>query len=456
MKTHINYRSPIPSVVSSLRRWGLGLILAGGLLSGACSTRANVGEPPQPAPGGTVLPPGSVQPIRVLPGGSLQYAPATNTPPTAGPLTLVAEAGVKIVTSRDARYDFGEVNLLDKTEVDRTFTLQNESKAPVRLQQLRPSCGCTSMFVGSQEANGVALPTLQPGQRLTVRAHVDLTKLGAGPLHKYVWVYIQDNLQPVAMLELHGALIPNAVFNPTSVDFGSVDAGTGRVTTLILHYDPRVAPHGKLPTVYSNSPAVEVHPMSSREGTAPALPTSAYNAALTRTRKFLVSLSKDAPMGSIHGVIAFLPPFAGSPLSREYQASVQTVPPALRNVLVNVNGQIVGDLSATPAALMISVPNPEQGQRLLFTLRGKSAAVFRNLKATCGSPWLSVRPSPSKANPSPGGGALPGMVTQIWEVSVSADAPSGGQRSQITFTLANGQRLSVPVTAYIFGKGRRL
>ena len=126
-------------------------------------------------------------------------------------LVLAASAGLTIVTGQGttqtdattARFDFGTRRMSDEAPLEHTFTLRNSGTAPVTVDRLQSSCGCTTAFlVGDQN-----LPlTVGPGGIIPVQVSVAPHRLAPGPMEKSVWVFTHGASDASVLLEITGTL----------------------------------------------------------------------------------------------------------------------------------------------------------------------------------------------------------------------------------------------------------
>ena len=113
----------------------------------------------------------------------------------------------------------------------------------------------------------------------------------------------------------------------------------------------------------------------------------------------------------------------------------------LSNVAATVDAEVTGDLTAEPQMVAFGAAR-EQATRTV-TLTGKTASAITGLKLE------TVEPNPFIAarllDPEPGQGQI-----RTVEVTLNpSGAPVGVQSSRLKATLANGQRMEIPVNAYI-------
>ena len=116
---------------------------------------------------------------------------ATASAAGTAPLVLVPASPVS------AAYDFGKVNQGSTAPLLHKFFLKNANAAPVVVERVQVSCGCTTATLGG----GAALPdTLAPGKVLEVDTSVDPLRLYAGAVEKSVAVYLVGQAAPGATL----------------------------------------------------------------------------------------------------------------------------------------------------------------------------------------------------------------------------------------------------------------
>lgn len=348
----------------------------------------------------------------------------------AAPIAGAAPAGQATITNtpvtEDARYDFGEVSLLDTTSIEHRFTFKNTGATPLKIERLAATCGCTSTIVGSSGTG--AYPTLAPGEETTINVTVNLLPLRPGAQHKSVSVYAEGNAQPVARYEIQGTLLPTVAFSPQILDFGPVGAGETRSIPLTATINARLAAEGALPPLVASHPAIRIRP-------SPETKTSAGSKTVTRV--YTVSLAPDAPLGPLTGSITFAP--AGS-------SGAAGLPSRLADALgtssVFVVGQVSGAVSAQPQAVAFGAVASGQGATRQVVLTGANPTALKNRKVTSDSPWLTVGPG-KRDDQAP--------LSETIEVALRPNAPTGVLQTRLVITLENGQRLLLPVSAYVTG-----
>ena len=137
---------------------------------------------------------------------SSRTANAAHTPILLAPASVGSDA-----------YDFGKVSQDSTAQILHKFFLKNANAAPVVLERVQVSCGCTTATLGGE---AVLPDTLGPGKALEVDTSIDPLRLYAGPVEKSVAVYLAGQSVPAATLEITGTLAPAASFSPELLNFG--------------------------------------------------------------------------------------------------------------------------------------------------------------------------------------------------------------------------------------------
>ncbi len=251
-------------------------------------------------------------------------------------------------------FDFGAVPR--GGVVRHPFVLTNRLNVPVSIVNLRVSCGCTS---GTSSAS-----TVQPGQTAVVEAQMDTRNfVGRKSTTLFVSV-VAGNQQAEVGLGVSSLILSDVVLNPGSVDFGM--AARGQTPSQVLTIDRIGKPDWRITKITSASKALAASVAETRrEG-------GAVGYQLT------VSLRPDAPAGIIRDEIRLV----------TNDSETQSIP-------VPINGQIKGDLSASPSLIALGTvakgaPSAQgkiivrsskpfaitriDGQGDGFTLRGADAA----------------------------------------------------------------------------------
>lgn len=380
--------------------------------------------------------------------------------PFAG-LRVVPSAGIQSLAPNQVQHDFGPVGVLDTPRLEQNFILHNGSATPLALDRLQPTCHCTTATV--EGASGDApLPTLAPGQQAVIHVAVSLAGLAPGPLLKSVLVFTKGDPRPAAVLTLIGQLKPAVTLLPSLLDFGQTAVNKPQALSLTATLDPRLMENGTLPILASNNPDIQITPQPDvisrlKPNLTPTVnpkPTVGPSGKLTasspsqafKRRTYRVTLSSSAA-GPITGSLYFVSS------GRNPTASA-----ALATATVLLVGQVVGDVAAQPQALSFGTVRLGQGTTRQIVLVGKTGEALKSLKVASASAWLSAKlvgndprtlftsAASSSSDPAV---QTNQQTNQVLEVTLGPDAPAGTLQSRIKVSLANGQRLLIPVTAYV-------
>lgn len=364
------------------------------------------------------------------------------TLPSVG-LTVLTSTAVRASASNIGTYEFGLTDALDTPRVEQTFTLRNDSKAPLTLERMEPSCHCTTAVVqppkGSTPSPAeTALPTLGPGQQVSVHVAVNLAGDAPGRLTKSVAVYVKGDAWPAALLQVSGNLRPSLTFSPALLDFGPVKTTGERSLTLKAILDPRLVPGGVPPPLVSSNHAIHIisTPAIMSDPARPGSPK-------TLTATYTLTL-RQAPMGPVTGTISFVPEERpGLPVAKP-ALPFPLISAALTSATALLSGQVTGDLTPSPQSLAFG-PIPigrETTRQVLLSAQTPDAA--QKLRVESASRWLIGRLLDAGSAPMTGQ-----AVTRVLQVTLSPQAPPGVLQSQLKIILSNGQRLIVPVSAYV-------
>ncbi len=326
------------------------------------------------------------------------------------PTLVPLQAGAAPTVSR---YDAGRVHTADAAPVTHTFLLRNDGTTPLTISRFQPSCDCTTAeFVPDR-----SLPTtLKPGEQAAVRVSITVDPYLNGTLEKSVGVFTLGQDSPQVTLTLDAALQPPVVFSPPTLDFGSVQAGHARSLFLTATVDIAFAPPGPPFAIAASDPDIGVAPLGASPGPTPG----------TRAYAYRVTLSRAAALGPVRDVLRF---------ARSARAPSVSGLTLADSPGVSVTGTVRGLATATPSALAFGVVPLGQPAVLRVTLSAGGGYALDAVRLAAG-PNVRLGWGPESA------GARTLMVTLVGAVP-------GSFRSQVTVTLANGQRLRLPITAYV-------
>ena len=195
------------------------------------------------------------------------------------------------------------------------FVLSNRLNVPISIVNLRVSCGCTS---GTSSASLV-----QPGQTAVVEAQMDTRNfVGRKSTTLFVTV-VAGNQQAEIGLGVSSLILSDVVLNPGSLDFGLVSRG--RTPQQVLTIDRVGKPDWRIMKMVSASKAIT------------AILTETKRNGAEVGYRLTVGLSPDAPSGFLRDEIRLM----------TNDSETASIP-------IRIDGQIRGDLTATPSLLTLT------------------------------------------------------------------------------------------------------
>ena len=366
-------------------------------------------------------------------------------------LSVVAADGVKSDAPSVGKLDLGAVDSLAMPKIEHDFVLRNNGKAPLTIERIQPTCGCTSVLMGEKETT----KTLAPGEEVKVHVEVDVTRFH-GAIRKAVRAYGADNTL-LATMEVAAVIQDPVTFSSRQIDFGRVNFGTGATFPLDVTLSPRLLDKRVLPKLVSTNPNIQITPVEDKATAKATTPTS----TASNVRRYTVALAPTAPIGQLTGMLTFALPEADAAIveghtqekpaansvaantvaantvaANDVAARLNT---ALETAMVAVTGEVVGKISANPNMVIFGAAKEAQ-----VTLTGASPAVLKNLKVTSPSPWVKARVlTPAKAE------AVATLNTATLELTLDPRTPAGTLQTQLIVTAADGERLSLPLLAEV-------
>lgn len=147
----------------------------------------------------------------------------------------------------DAVYNFGQV---DQGEVvTHQFSLMNKGAAPLLIQRIVASCGCTAT-----KSKGNSVP---PSGETTIEVRFD-TGGFSGEKLKTVRVFTNDPSKPSTVLSLRGRVLPEVVIEPQRVSFGElIYEEPFQSAERIVQLRVRESADAEIEKVVSRSPYIE-------------------------------------------------------------------------------------------------------------------------------------------------------------------------------------------------------
>jgi len=137
-------------------------------------------------------------------------------------LTTPAMAAPQI-SAIEKSFDFG--TLYQGEAVTHVYTFQNSGDAPLVIDKVRSSCGCTAAILSKKN--------LQPGEQGEVKATFNSSRF-RGPITKKVYLYSNDPRQKTYELELKALVKEVLVRTPHRISGGPIQPGEKHTSTLEL------------------------------------------------------------------------------------------------------------------------------------------------------------------------------------------------------------------------------
>ena len=269
--------------------------------------------------------------------GCLSILPALSAAETKPKIHLVAP-----------EFDFGSV--VEGVKVKHVFSVQNVGDAPLQIQRLVPSCGCTASTASADHVDA--------GKGAEVTVEFDTSGF-AGDKVKAVRLYTNDTERPVTMLTLRGSIEPLITVTPDRIALGEVAQGSQIERQIEVRVQEGSGLHvGKL---QSFSSALS---LSGEEG-AKGL------------KKATVRFAADVPLGEFRDRIV---------------VSIDGKSP--RSVNIPVFAVVTGDLKLTPPAVSFGLleGSTELVRTVRLQSRGSSPLVLPELRSSNPAIRASVKP----------------------------------------------------------------
>ncbi|HLH80301.1 MAG TPA: DUF1573 domain-containing protein [Chthonomonas sp.] len=334
--------------------------------------------------------------------------------------------------SNVSTHDFGAVDPLQIKTLRCTFRLHNNATVPITIEQIQPSCGCTSTLLSpTSESKGKA--TIAPNQTVILSANIQVDHLNPGDFIKYIYVFIEDDLAPTVTLEMKGKVLPLAEFDPPVVDFGTVAFGCSHTQVLKIRIDDRLLKRSRQPlllrTKLSSSPTP-----SDRQPSLSFIKTALisnphpikWHDHTAMETSYQVTLEPYAPLGPLQAIL--------------YGAI-----PSLSNTLacntVTLKANVIGSFQCEPRVIVLG--SVFQGltaydQTILKTTRPD---LWQGLTIRTSAPYLKawLVPLPTSAASSP----LPS--TRTLQVQLTSKAPAGALTLYVFVYATDREQMDIPV-----------
>lgn len=214
--------------------------------------------------------------------------------------------------------------------VRHTFQVRSTGNAPLRLEHVKPSCGCLVTAAEGQD--------VPAGSDTYVTVELDTRGL-AGPVTKTVTAYTNDPARPTLELALAGEVASDVVVEPPVLYFGRVRRGRPLRRQVQVKVDrPVPAPGQSAGSLPAPVLVTGVDP--------PARPlTATLEATADGGQAIAVELAGDAPLGHFVRTVTFHTTSARQPV-----------------MTLEVLGSVDGDIAVTPPTVTFGVTRPGGGR----------------------------------------------------------------------------------------------
>lgn len=355
-------------------------------------------------------------------------------------LYLTASAQTRSGSSRPDRasYNFGQISTQKPAFITHLFVLRNDTKSPITVDHLQPSCGCTTASLQGKE--GQPVPTrIAPGEEAQVRVTVDPSHLVAGPIQKSVLVFVKDQVAPAATLQMSGVLQPEALFAPSTLDFGRVPAGGERSLPLSVTISSQLLASGAQPRLVCSIPDLQIVP-DGPAVTTPLTPGSTDTSSSV-TQAYHVMLSPFAHLGRFNAKVSLVFTAPGSDRTQDFV-----------NAVIPLTGEVIGEVSAAPGAISFGRVNAASSpvQRIILTGQALGQAQIISPNHFVNAHFLSMGPNAHEQNAGASNTtskAVPQM--RLLEVSLRPQTPDGPLDTVVVIVTAHGQHLVLPLYAQV-------
>lgn len=338
-----------------------------------------------------------------------QVGTTPSATPEVHPFTAVGDV-TKAETPNSVFYDFGTLSLARTQPITHSFTLHNDTGAPIDIARIQAACGCTTATTD----NGVPgnYKPVEPGKDLTLNVAIDPGHLYAGNIDKMVWVYVPNQSVPAFTMHITGTMNPVATFAPAVLNFQTIQDGTATTQKLTVSMDAGA---------YGQNPP---DPISTNEDLTVVRDNVPETVSATNqiVRVYDITVSKHAHIGALQGTIG---------MPRPNDPGHPGIGPS-----VFVTGTVMGDVSAAPNSVAFGAVTMGKTFTQQVVLTGISPKAVQGLKVKCGDKTLS--------------GTIKNIQAQSAVLQVSfVPATIGSMQSQVSIITKSGQQLDLPVWAWV-------
>ena len=237
----------------------------------------------------------------------------------------------KIVVEGSTSYNFGTVQ--QATPVLHSFGIANQGNAPLKIEHIHSSCGCTAAVVESD--------TIQPQSRTELRVSFDTTGF-QGPKVKTVRIYTNDPKQSSILFSLQGTVTADVVLSQPKLLFGEIRKGDTPSMSFLVSAAPGSGVELKEASTRSEYITITEEKLSGTD----------------EKKKVTVSLKEEVPIGAFRDRISVKTtsksnPVVNIPIFAMVKGDVEITPPVVSFGLMD------GPLSASVSQLIKLKSRPD-------------------------------------------------------------------------------------------------
>lgn len=283
-------------------------------------------------------------------------------------------------------HDFGIVARGSKQEY--SFIVNNIYKEDVHISGVRSSCGCTTPRITKE-----SIKTHEQSEIVVAYN----TKSFLGGKSATITVTIDEPYYAEVQLTVKGFIRNDVVFQPGSVEFGSVDSGQGAAVTVSVSYAGRE--DWEIVDVRSANEHFEVELLETLRSGGRV------------NYDMLVKLKPDTPSGYIHDQLLIVTNDSGA-----------------SHVSLPVEGQVVSALTVSPASLFLGVVKPGDTVKKRIVVRGNKP--FRIISVKCDDASFTFETPDAESKPLHfvpvefKAGDQPGQIEK--KIEIQTDLSQGG------------------------------
>jgi len=239
-------------------------------------------------------------------------------------------------------HDFGTV--ARGAETIYRFEITNIYKQPMQITGVRSSCGCTTPTIEN--------PTIKTHEKAFIVAKFN-THTFVGRHGATLTVSLAPPYQAEVQVRVHGNIRSDVVFQPGSIQFGTVDQGTSKEQRISVNYAGRS--DWRILDVTNDNNHFEVELQETSRGGGRV------------SYSLLVRLKDNLPASYVKDQLTVV--------TNDGRPETQRIP-------LFVEGRVVPEISVTPAALVLGDVLPGEPITKKLIVRGKSP--FRITSVDCG------------------------------------------------------------------------